>query len=129
MNSTSRTKEFINDRDLQMQPLHLRTQLQVRDRAQGLQLRPDVRVRPKLRQLKLTATRRSVLPLLPSSTLATACRQVERFAAMRAVERIIMPIFIWIPRIDQALKLFRLSPQRKVAQNLSPDFDFPGFRR
>ena len=123
MNSTNRTKEFINDRDLQMQPLHLRTQLQVRDRAQGMQLRPKLRLR------KLTATRRSVLPLLPSSTLATACRQVERFAAMRAIESIIMPIFIWIQRIDQALKLFRFSAQRKVAQNLSPDFDFPGFRR
>jgi hypothetical protein len=40
-----------------------------------------------------------------------------------------MPIFVWIPRIDQALKLFSFSLRRKVTQDLSPDLVFSGLRR
>jgi hypothetical protein len=59
MNSTNRTKEFINDQDLQMQSLHLRTRLQVRHQTQCLQMRTVVQVRPELRLHRLTFARRS----------------------------------------------------------------------
>ncbi len=59
MNSTNRTKEFTNDRDLQMQPLHLHPDLQVRHQTQGLQLWAVVQVRPELQLRKLTVMRRS----------------------------------------------------------------------
>ena len=64
MNSTNRTEEFINDQDLQMQPLQLRTRLQVRHPTHGLQMRTVVQVRPELRLHKLTVARRSARSVL-----------------------------------------------------------------
>ncbi len=60
MSTATEPKEFTDDREMQLQSLHLRPHLQVRPKTQGLQLRPVVQVRRKLRLRELTELQRSV---------------------------------------------------------------------
>ena len=73
MNSTYRTKGVQHDQDLQMQPVHLRPQLQMRRQPQGVQLQPIVQVRNELRLRELIAARRSASSPPPTAmpTLAS----------------------------------------------------------
>lgn len=61
--------EFTDDREMQMQSMCLRADLQVRDRAEVVQVRPIVQVRYELRLRELIAARRIAFFLRCSSFL------------------------------------------------------------
>ena len=83
-----------------MQPLHLHAHLQVRPKDNRLQVRPGLQLRPELRLRQLTQRGEALPPLrpMPCSRLH---RRMARFAATRGAERIFMPIFILITRLDR----------------------------
>jgi hypothetical protein len=61
VNSTNRTEEFTNDRQMQMQSMQMRARVPLRRRTRRVQLRPVVQVR-ELHLREVTVVRRRDIP-------------------------------------------------------------------